>query len=186
VLRRADDDVSLLDRRDRLGEVKRYGLAFGAIAIVVGWIADARAAQPDVFVARCVICHQSTAQGVPGMYPPLADSIGNDVRFKSGRDYLIHVVLGGMSGLIVVRGTMYNGLMPRFSQLLTDAEIATVLNEVLTHFNAPELPKDFVPISAAEVRRVRARPLSPAQLARERAAMMNELKRAAADDETAR
>lgn len=131
-----------------------------------------------MYAARCVICHQKTAAGVPGIYPPLADSIGDDVLFNDGRDYLIHVVIGGMSGPIAVGGTMYNGLMPQFSQL-TDAEIAAVLNEVLTRFNAREIPKSFAPITAAEVRNARAttKPLSPVDLARERAALMNQIKR---------
>ncbi|MGA7869477.1 MAG: cytochrome c [Candidatus Binatus sp.] len=156
--------------------MNRVALALVAVALGAGWIADARAAEPDVFAARCVICHQSTARGVPGIYPPLADSIGYDVLFKDGRDYLIHVVLGGLSGPITVGGTTYNGLMPRFSQL-TDAEIAAVLNEVLTHFNAPELPKDFAPITPAEVRRARAMPLSATELTRERSSLMNQQKR---------
>jgi mono/diheme cytochrome c family protein len=176
VLRRADDDVPLLDRRDRFGEVKRLGLALASIAIATGSAVRAIAAEPDVFATRCVICHQSTAQGVPGVYPPLADSVGNDVRAKDGRDYLIHVVLGGLNGPIVVKGTMYNGLMPRFSQL-TDADIAAVINEVLQRFNAFKIPKNFTPITAVEVKRARAMPMTPTELIRERTALMNELKR---------
>jgi hypothetical protein len=118
---------------------------------------------------------------VPGVYPPLADSIGSDTRFKDGRDYLIHVVIGGMSGPIDVKGTVYNGLMPQFSQL-TDVEIAAALNEVLTRFNAPEIPKDFAPITAAEVKRARAAPLSQAALASERASLMSQLKSAHPDE----
>jgi len=156
--------------------VKGFCLVLAAATIAACAASRARAAEPDVFAARCVICHQSTAQGVPGIYPPLAGSIGNEMRFKDGRDYLIHVVLGGLSGPIEVKGTAYNGLMPQFSQL-TDAEIATVLNEVLTHFNAPEIPKDFAPITAAEVKRARATPLSPSDLARERTALTNQLRR---------
>lgn len=75
--------------------------------------------------------------------------------------------------------------MPRFSQL-TNAEIAAVLNEVLTHFNAPEIAKNFAPIAAAEVKRARARPLSPAGLARERTSLINRFKRAPNPDETMR
>jgi len=119
------------------------------------------------------------------MYPPLADSIGYDVRLEHGRDYLMHVVINGMSRPIEVKGTTYYGLMPQFSQL-TDAEIATALNEVLTRFNAPEIPKDFAPITAAEVKRARAAPRSQAALARERASLMNQLKRAPNPDEAAR
>lgn len=155
--------------------MKRFSLALAGIAITTGWPVRAIAAAPDVYAARCVICHQSTAQGVPGIYPPLADSIGGDVRYDDGRDYLIHVVLGGLSGPIVVKGTIYNGLMPPFSQL-TDAEIAAVINEVLTHFNAPEIPKNFVPITGAEVRRARAARPTPSDLIRERMSLMHEIK----------
>ena len=67
----------------------------------------------------------------------------------------------------MVKGTTYYGLMPQFSQL-TDAEIAAVLNEVLTRLNASEIPKDFAPITAGEVKHARATPLSQAALASER------------------
>jgi cytochrome c5 len=165
--------------------VNRFAAAFATLAIVAGWIVDARGADTDVFAARCVVCHQKSAQGVPSIYPPLADSIGSDVRFKDGRDYLIHVVIGGMTGPVVVKGMAYNGLMPQFSQL-TDAEIAAVLNKVLRDFNAREIPKNFAAITAGEVKHARATPLSPADLARERTSLMKELQRASTADETAR
>lgn len=161
----------------------RLAAALATVAIVAGWVADTRGTETSVFAARCVICHQASGQGVPGIYPPLADSIGGDVRFNDGRDYLIHVVIGGMSGPIVVKGTMYNGLMPPFSQL-TDAEIAAVLNEVLTRLNSREIPKNFTPIAAGEVKHARSTPLSPADLARERRSLMNELQHASTADET--
>ena len=138
-----------------------------------------------MFGARCVVCHQKAAQGVPGVYPPLADSIGSYVRARDGRDYLIHVVLGGRSGPVEVKGTTYYGLMPQFSQL-SDAEIATALNQVLTRFNAPEIPKDFAPFTAAEVKRARATRRSAGDLARERAELMKELKGETTADRTVR
>jgi len=90
------------------------------------------------------------------MYPPLADSIGNELRLKHGREYLIEVVLNGMAGAIEVNDTTYVGLMPEFASL-SDDEIAAALNQVLTKFNAAELPKDFAPITAAEVHAARAK-----------------------------
>jgi mono/diheme cytochrome c family protein len=168
----------LLDRRDRLGEVKRLSVFSAVLAIVLVAACKApirpRVAEPEVFAARCVVCHQKAAQGVLGVYPPLADSIGNYVRAKDGRDYLIHVVLGGRSGPVEVKGTTYYGLMPQFSQL-SDAEIATALNQVLTRFNASEIPKDFAPITEAEVKRARAIRRSPTDLARERTELTKEL-----------
>ena len=111
------------------------------------------------------------------MYPPLADSIGNELRLKHGREYLIEVVLNGMAGSIEVNGTTYVGLMPEFASL-SDDEIAATLNHVPTKFNAGELPKDFMPITAAEVRAARARKIPAAAMPNERKSLMEELQRA--------
>ena len=119
------------------------------------------------------------------MYPPLADSIGNELRLKHGREYLIDVVLNGMAGAIEVNGTTYVGLMPEFASL-SDNEIAAALNHVLTTFNAAELPKDFTPISAAEVHAARARKISAANMPDERKSLMEELQRAHAPDGVAK
>ena len=119
------------------------------------------------------------------MYPPLADSIGNELRLKRGREYLIEVVLNGMAGSIEVNGTTYVGLMPEFASL-SDDEIAATLNHLLTKFNASELPKDFVPISAAEVHAARARKIPAAKMADERKSLMDELQKARASDGVAK
>ena len=148
-------------------------------------IGSAQAADENSFNARCATCHQQNAQGLPGMYPPLADSIGNELRLKRGREYLIEVVLNGMAGSIVVNGTTYVGLMPQFASL-SDNEIAATLNQVLTKFNAVELPKDFAPFSAAEVHAARARKISAAKMADERKSLMDELQKAHASDGVAK
>ncbi len=104
---------------------------------------------------------------MPGIYPPLADSIGAYVRVKQGRAYLIEIVLNGMSGPIEAKGTTYNGLMPPFGSL-SDDEIAGTLNYLLNKYNLGMLPKEFAPITAAEVRQARASHPSATDLARER------------------
>ena len=119
------------------------------------------------------------------MYPPLADSIGNELRLKRGREYLIEVVLNGMAGAIEVNGTTYVGLMPEFASL-SDDEIAATLNHVLTKFNAGELPKDFTPITATEVHTARARKIPAAKMPDERKSVMEELQKAHASDGAAR
>jgi hypothetical protein len=119
------------------------------------------------------------------MYPPLADSIGNELRLKRGRQYLIEVVLNGMAGSIEVNGTTYAGLMPEFASL-SDDEIAATLNHVLTKFNAGELPKDFTPITAAEVHVARARKIPAAKMPDERKSVMEELQKAHASDGAAK
>ena len=148
-------------------------------------IGSAQATDENSFNARCATCHQQNAQGLPGMYPPLADSIGNELRLKRGREYLIEVVLNGMAGSIEVNGTTYVGLMPEFASL-SDDEIAATLNQVLTKFNAGELPKDFAPITAGEVHAARVRKIPATKMPEERKSLMDELQRAHASDGVAR
>jgi mono/diheme cytochrome c family protein len=136
-------------------------------------------ATSQVFEQRCIICHQPNAQGVAGLYPPLADSIGNYLHVKDGRQYLVHVLLNGLSGPVVVKGVRYNGLMPQFANL-SDDDIAAALNEVLTRFNAAELPNDFQPITPDDVKAGRAVTENSTELMRERTQIYNELKDAAA------
>ena len=93
----------------------RRGFALALVAAFTTLIGSAHAADENSFNARCATCHQQNAQGLPGMYPPLADSIGNELRLKRGREYLIEVVLNGMAGSIEVNGTTYVGLMPEFA-----------------------------------------------------------------------
>jgi mono/diheme cytochrome c family protein len=78
-----------------------------------------------IYQSNCQACHGANGQGVPGVFPPLADSewvIGPE------SDYLLpRVLLYGLVGPIEVRGNPYNGNMPaQFSY--TDAQIAQVLS----------------------------------------------------------
>jgi mono/diheme cytochrome c family protein len=155
------------------------------LAAFTTWIGSAHATDENSFNTRCATCHQQNAQGLPGMYPPLADSIGNELRLKHGREYLIEVVLNGMAGAIEVNSTTYVGLMPEFASL-SDDEIAATLNQVLTKFNAGELPKDFTPITAAEVHAARARKISAAKMLDERKSVMEELQKAHASEGVAK
>ena len=159
----------------------RRAAALATVAAFTTWIGSARATDQNSFNTRCATCHQQNARGLPGIYPPLADSLGNELRSKHGRLYLIHVVLNGMAGSIEINGTTYAGLMPEFASL-SDDEIAATLNQVLTKFNAGELPKDFTPITAVEVHAARARKIPSARMPNERKSLMEELQRARAPD----
>ncbi len=81
------------------------------------------------FVGICSACHQRTAQGLPGVFPPLA---GSDY-LAADRTRAIRTVLGGLSGPVTVNGQTYNGAMPPLANL-TDHEIADVLSYVMTNF----------------------------------------------------
>jgi mono/diheme cytochrome c family protein len=79
-----------------------------------------------VFESRCAACHQASGQGLPGAFPPLAGSeyvLGEEER-------VIRIVLHGLQGPVTVRGQTFNGAMPTWASVLSDAEIAAVLSYV--------------------------------------------------------
>src|SRR5829696_168478 len=103
-----------------------------------------------LYLQHCVICHQSSGQGSPGTFPPLAKS-----------DYLttntegsILALVQGLSGGITVNGTNYDGVMPPV--LLDDAKVADVLTYARNAFgNAGEA------ITPEDVREVRGKSKFP-------------------------
>lgn len=81
-----------------------------------------------VFTQVCAACHQPNAEGIRGVFPPLARS-----------DYLnadpqraIRIVLNGLSGPITVNGVAYNSIMP--AQNLSEEQVANVLTHVLSQW----------------------------------------------------
>jgi len=134
----------------------------------------ARATGAEVFQDNCVICHQADANGLPGMYPPLADSIGRYVAIPAGRAYLIHVLSFGLTGPIAVHGTTYDGVMYPWPQL-SDDDVADVLNYVLTTFNAKLLPRHFAPLTAGEVKKQRGSASPLGDVHKERMALLKAL-----------
>jgi len=131
-------------------------LALGALGL---------AASGEQVYAQCAGCHQATGQGVPGAFPPLAKELPRIVaKGDAGRQYLIQVVLFGLKGPIVAQGKTYNNTMPSYGHL-SDADVAAVLNYALTAWgNDKLLPKGFKPLSADEVKALRAKKLSPQQV----------------------
>ena len=85
---------------------------------------------------------------------------------KGGREYLIKVVLYGLSGEIMVKGAKFNGAMPAFGQL-KDAEVAAVLNHITTSWGN----KNAKAYTEAEVKAVRATKLTAAQVNEARKAL---------------
>ncbi|THU31548.1 cytochrome c [Niastella caeni] len=79
----------------------------------------------EVFNATCKNCHMENGQGMPGIYPPLANS---DFLAKDTKR-TIDIVLNGINGEIIVNGKIYNLDMPAHKQL-TDQQVADVLNFV--------------------------------------------------------
>lgn len=104
-----------------------------------------------VYVQNCLVCHQSGGQGVPRMYPPLAQSdwvLGDS---WAGDNHLVKIVLKGLSGPIEVNGHRFVGAMVPWEKVLDDEKIAAVLTYIRSEWGnqAPPISPEFV----AEIRR---------------------------------
>jgi len=96
--------------------------------------------------ATCTTCHQADGKGMPGLYPPLAES-----EWVNGKgDVVIAAVLHGVQGEITVKGEKYNGVMVPWGVSLDDNQVAAVVNYVRSSFgnSAP-------PVTLADVTRMR-------------------------------
>jgi len=81
-----------------------------------------------IYLQNCVICHQSSGQGSPGVFPPLAKS--DFLMADKNRSVL--ALVQGLSGRIRVNGNEFDGSMPPV--LLDDAKAADVLTFVRNSF----------------------------------------------------
>jgi mono/diheme cytochrome c family protein len=147
------------------------GLRLGWISILgllpLFFAVPARAQVPKAFRDRCAVCHQANGEGITGVYPPLAGTIGRYVQLPEGRSYLVHLLLFGMTGTITSKGTAYEGWMPPASDY-SDNELAEAIDYVLSKLNAKELPAGFKPITAADFKAARGADLSPSNVLQER------------------
>jgi len=126
--------------------------ALGAAALLLaaspGTPGRLAAASPAVdYALNCQGCHREDGAGTAGSVPALAGSVGKLFRVAGGREFLVQV--------------------PGVAQApLDDAALAAVLNWMLERFGGEQLPRDFVPYTAAEVSTLRRRPLTNVERAR--------------------
>lgn len=98
------------------------------------------AALPDgaaLFQANCAVCHQPDGRGLPGAFPPLA---GSPIVTDENAEIMIRIVLEGYDAR-----PEYATMQP-FGDLLTDEEIAAIVNFERSHWgnNAPPVSPDDV------------------------------------------
>lgn len=87
--------------------------------------AAAAADGKQLFGSKCAACHQATGQGVAGVVPPLVASewvLGDEKT-------LSNILLHGINGEIVVKGTPYKGAMPAW-KAMSDDELAAVMSYI--------------------------------------------------------
>ena len=82
-----------------------------------------------VYRNQCAQCHQADGNGVLGVYPPLAAS-----NWVTGHPQVVsRILINGLNGPIVVKGSNYNGNMPAFGSsglALSDKDIAGVITYI--------------------------------------------------------
>ncbi|MDX2005289.1 MAG: cytochrome c [Meiothermus sp.] len=135
--------------------------------LVVG--VSSAVAQGATVYQQCQGCHQATGAGINAVFPPLAGHVPEILAAKGGRQWIIRLLLNGMTGQISVKGVNYNGAMPGYKQL-SDQQIADVLNHISTQWGN-KFPAGQGPFTAAEVKAQRATALTGAQVNQARAAL---------------
>jgi cytochrome c oxidase cbb3-type subunit 2 len=77
-----------------------------------------------LYAANCAACHLASGEGVPGAFPPLK---GSGVVNKDDATKHIRVVLDGMQGG-KAGGVVYGSSMPPFAAVLSDTDIADIVD----------------------------------------------------------
>jgi|YNPMSStandDraft_1061717.scaffolds.fasta_scaffold08168_5 mono/diheme cytochrome c family protein len=127
----------------------------------------------SLYQARCAVCHGVEGQGTPGLYPPLAGSLGRLLALKEARAYVAWVVRYGLQGPIRSGGMVYQGVMPAHPSL-TPEEEAALLNYLLA-LNTRHLSSNYPPFTPEEVKGYQAQAKTPAELRRLREALLQQL-----------
>lgn len=110
-------------------------------------VAKAVKAGTPLYVTYCAPCHQGDGNGLPGQFPPLA---GSEWVVAEGPNRIIRIVLHGLSGPIVVKGSTYNNQMNAFRDSMDDVQIANVVTYIRNSFG-----NKASAVTAAEVAAIR-------------------------------
>jgi nitrite reductase (NO-forming) len=97
------------------------------------------------YLTTCFACHMASGEGLPGVFPPLA----NSDFLKADKNRVIRIVTKGLSGPITVNGQNYNNVMPPLP--LDDVQAADVITYVLNSWG-----NTMGPVTPEDVKRMRA------------------------------
>ncbi|GBF19433.1 MULTISPECIES: c-type cytochrome [Arenibacter] len=82
-----------------------------------------------IFLKNCLVCHQSTGEGVPGLNPPLT----NTLYVLGDKGKLLDILINGSDVGLVVKGSTYSNAMPSFGPL-NDTAISKVASYIRNSF----------------------------------------------------
>jgi mono/diheme cytochrome c family protein len=92
------------------------------------------------YMLQCQGCHRPDGTGTMATAPPMTGMVARFLAVPGGREYL-----GRVPGVATA--------------VLTDAELAELLNWTLYRFDATHVPAGFQPYTAAEIGALRRHPL---------------------------
>ena len=110
----------------------------------------------QLFGAKCAACHQASGLGLAGVFPPVAASewvLGDE-------KILVNILLHGINGEMIVKGSTYKGAMPAWNAL-SDDELAAVLTYIRSDWGnaAPAIKAETIK-SQRELTKARTEPYS--------------------------
>jgi len=109
----------------------------------------------NLYLQSCASCHLPEGTGQEERFPALAGHIPHLANADGGREYLMNVVMWGLSGEITVLGETFDRSMPARFTLAND-ELAAILNYITTAWgNDALLADDFAAFEADELNEVR-------------------------------
>jgi mono/diheme cytochrome c family protein len=140
------DRDTYLESNSIIEEMAALGGSSGAGGEVVEVAFDPIKEGQKIYQTNCMACHQVTGQGLPGAFPPLAESewVAKDPAL------LARIILGGLQGPITVKGNQYNSIMAPLGAVLSDDQIAHVLTYIRQEWGNASGPVE--PTVVAEAR----------------------------------
>lgn len=125
-----------------------------APAVVIPGVTNEALAH-QYYMLQCQGCHRPDGTGTSASAPPMAGMAARFLAVPGGREYL-----GRVPGVATA--------------VLSDAQLAELLNWTLYRFDPTNVPADFKPYTAAEIGALRRRPLR-IEAAAVRASLVTEL-----------
>jgi mono/diheme cytochrome c family protein len=118
--------------------------ALASLAACGSAFAQTEAAAGQAFFDKnCAACHQPGGKGLVGLAPALAGPLAPLLAHDEGRQYVVQVMVHGLSGKITSQGQLFNLAMPA-QPTFSDADLADAARYVasLNNSSAKFSPED--------------------------------------------
>jgi len=105
-----------------------FAITFASFIFQDSDLEESKKRGEKIYMSYCITCHLDKGQGIPGAFPPLA----NSDYLMADKERAIRTILNGLTEEITVNGQVYFGEMT--PQDLNDREVADILNFVMNNW----------------------------------------------------